>query len=190
MVYNKYVSSNRLTRAGKRIQKVVKLCKTWKPVPPPNRDARLPRRKPSQSQNVVPKPSLQLIRARYYHAELGRFISRDPIGYVDGMSLYRAYFVPGGADPSGKACCTEEKRGKRPRGLVLETYDIPKLNDVQLGPDGYVTNVEEINNKIIESAKEEFRKRGNYDVAKMHYVGIDRKTGGIFGFHLWNQMVG
>ena len=40
-------------------------------------------------------------RARYYHAELGRFISRDPIGYVDGMSLYRAYFVPGGVDPFG-----------------------------------------------------------------------------------------
>jgi len=41
-------------------------------------------------------------RARYYHAELGRFISRDPIGYVDGMSLYRAYFIPNYVDPLGK----------------------------------------------------------------------------------------
>ncbi len=42
-----------------------------------------------------------------YHAALGRFISRDPIGYVDGMSLYRAYFVPGALDPEGtrKVCC-------------------------------------------------------------------------------------
>lgn len=40
-------------------------------------------------------------RARYYHAELGRFISRDPIGYVGGISLYRAYFVPGMVDPTG-----------------------------------------------------------------------------------------
>ncbi len=27
--------------------------------------------------------------------------SRDPIGYVDGASLYRAYFVPNGVDPTG-----------------------------------------------------------------------------------------
>jgi RHS repeat-associated protein len=40
-------------------------------------------------------------RARYYHAELGRFISRDPIGYVDGMNLYRGYMVPNGVDPYG-----------------------------------------------------------------------------------------
>jgi len=39
--------------------------------------------------------------ARYYHAQLGRFISRDPSGFVDGMSLYRGYFVPGGMDPLG-----------------------------------------------------------------------------------------
>ena len=44
---------------------------------------------------------LYYFRARYYHADLGRFISRDPIGYVDGMSLYRAYFVPLLVDPLG-----------------------------------------------------------------------------------------
>ena len=27
-------------------------------------------------------------RARYYHPRLGRFIQRDPIGYVDGVNLY------------------------------------------------------------------------------------------------------
>ena len=45
---------------------------------------------------------LYYFRARYYSAQLGRFISRDPLGFVDGMSLYRAYFVPGGTDPEGK----------------------------------------------------------------------------------------
>ncbi len=45
---------------------------------------------------------LMYFRARYYSAELGRFIGRDPLGYVDGMSLYRGYFVPGGVDPSGE----------------------------------------------------------------------------------------
>lgn len=44
---------------------------------------------------------LYYFRARMYSAQLGRFISRDPFGYVDGMSLYRAYFVPEGIDPSG-----------------------------------------------------------------------------------------
>ena len=31
-----------------------------------------------------------------------RFCSRDPIGYVDGMSLYQSYFVLKGEDPSGQ----------------------------------------------------------------------------------------
>ena len=44
---------------------------------------------------------LYYFRARNYSAQLGRFISRDPLGFVDGMSLYRAYFVPGGFDPFG-----------------------------------------------------------------------------------------
>ena len=40
-------------------------------------------------------------RARMYSAESGRFVSRDPIGYWDGASLYRAHFAPNGLDPSG-----------------------------------------------------------------------------------------
>lgn len=44
---------------------------------------------------------LMYFRARYFHASLGLFISRDPLGFVDGMSLYRAYFVPGLVDPEG-----------------------------------------------------------------------------------------
>jgi RHS repeat-associated protein len=41
-------------------------------------------------------------RARYYDAAQGRFISRDPLEYVDGMSLYGGYYVPNGLDPEGK----------------------------------------------------------------------------------------
>ncbi len=41
-------------------------------------------------------------RARYYDASLGQFISRDPIGYVDGLSLYRGYFAPKSLDPFGR----------------------------------------------------------------------------------------
>ena len=37
--------------------------------------------------------NLYYFRARYYSDELGRFISRDPLGYVDGMRLYAGYFA-------------------------------------------------------------------------------------------------
>ena len=36
---------------------------------------------------------LYYFRARYYDTEQGRFISRDPAGYVDGMGLYNGYFA-------------------------------------------------------------------------------------------------
>ena len=45
---------------------------------------------------------LYYFRARYYDSDQGRFISRDPLGYVDGMNLYGGYFVPNGVDPSGE----------------------------------------------------------------------------------------
>jgi len=48
-----------------------------------------------------PESGLMYFRARVYDTKLGRFISRDPWGFVDGMSLYRAYFVPRGMDPFG-----------------------------------------------------------------------------------------
>ena len=47
-------------------------------------------------------------RARYYNTATGEFISRDPLEYVNGMSLYRGYFVPNGMDPSGLLSCEEQ----------------------------------------------------------------------------------
>ena len=40
-------------------------------------------------------------RARYFDTDQGRFINRDPLGYVDGMGLYNGYFIPRGLDPFG-----------------------------------------------------------------------------------------
>ena len=50
---------------------------------------------------------LTYFRARYQDAELGRFLGRDPLGYVDGSSVYANYFVPQGADPTGNFDITD-----------------------------------------------------------------------------------
>jgi RHS repeat-associated protein len=44
---------------------------------------------------------LMYFRNRMYETGLGRFVGRDPIGYVGGILLYGAYFVPNGTDPLG-----------------------------------------------------------------------------------------
>jgi len=42
------------------------------------------------------------LRARFFDSKTGRFIGRDPLHYIDGMSLYRGYFAKEGTDPAGK----------------------------------------------------------------------------------------
>ena len=47
--------------------------------------------------------NLWYFRARYYSVEMGRFVSRDPLEYVDGMGLYNGYFAQWmELDPSGE----------------------------------------------------------------------------------------
>jgi len=46
---------------------------------------------------------LYYARNRMYSSQMGRFIGRDRLGYVDGMSLYGGYFAPNGLDPLGDA---------------------------------------------------------------------------------------
>ena len=41
------------------------------------------------------------VRARTYQPVTGRWLSLEPLGFVDGPNLYRAYFLPAGADPDG-----------------------------------------------------------------------------------------
>jgi RHS repeat-associated protein len=71
---------------------------------------------------------LLYVRARYYSAGLGRFTTRDPLGYIDGMSLYGNYFSPGMTDPSGLTSIfafkkmhgqSDEKHGKKDHGSVI-----------------------------------------------------------------------
>jgi len=47
-------------------------------------------------------PALHFFKGRYYDAGLGRFVARDPLGFVDGMSLYAGHFAGHfGIDSSG-----------------------------------------------------------------------------------------
>ena len=57
---------------------------------------------------------LWYFRARYFDNEMGKFISRDPLEYVDGMSLYKGYFAMGfELDPEGIE--TENSKKKKTR---------------------------------------------------------------------------
>jgi len=60
---------------------------------------------------------LWYFRARYFDTEMGRFVSRDPLGFVDGFGLYNGYFAEGFTmDPMGK------NRFKGGNGWVPRTY--------------------------------------------------------------------
>jgi RHS repeat-associated protein len=48
-------------------------------------------------------------KRRYYNAELARFISRDPLLYVDSLNLFFAKFIPNGLDPMGERDLTAEE---------------------------------------------------------------------------------
>jgi RHS repeat-associated protein len=71
-----------------------------------------------------PETEIYYYRARYYVPELGRFISRDPIGYLGGMSLYE--YTQGKpsrrVDPFGLlACRLKFMKGSEAVGFALET---------------------------------------------------------------------
>jgi len=64
---------------------------------------------------------LYYFRARYYSSKTGSFLSRDPMGYVDGYNLYRNYFVVNNTDPTGMAVCEQ---------LTLNTPEFSVSKDV------------------------------------------------------------
>lgn len=53
---------------------------------------------------------LYYFRARTYDPSTGRFLSRDPLGYVDGMSQYKGYFAHQGMDPFGLCQDNDDKK--------------------------------------------------------------------------------
>ncbi|MBL8892247.1 MAG: RHS repeat-associated core domain-containing protein [Planctomycetaceae bacterium] len=66
---------------------------------------------------------LMYFRARFYNQLTGEFLSRDPMEFVDGMSLYRGYIGINSMDPMGFAEC---KAGYNPDhcGRLFSRYSL------------------------------------------------------------------
>jgi RHS repeat-associated protein len=79
-------------------------------------------------------PTLRLyyLRARWLEPKAGRFIGRDPLGYIDGMGLYGAYFAVRGVDPSGADWLQLNKTIWGCSGEDCLLADLVKLVDPQL----------------------------------------------------------
>jgi len=75
---------------------------------------------------------------RMFDPEVGRFISRDPLGYVDGMSLYNGYFAESFAvDPTG-LWTVERKREKKATATAEEGDTITSLaKKIKLNEEEY-----------------------------------------------------
>ena len=73
-------------------------------------------------------------RARYLHPVLGRFLQRDPLGYVDGMSMYE--YVRSGPvgrlDPTGRRFTNEIPNPPRGTRTPLGTN---KYGDLEIYQD-------------------------------------------------------
>ena len=54
------------------------------------------------SREQLPESGLMYFRARHYDQTFGEFLSKDLMEFVDGTSLYRAYFVPSMVDFNGR----------------------------------------------------------------------------------------
>ncbi|MFV0444411.1 MAG: RHS repeat domain-containing protein [Planctomycetaceae bacterium] len=90
--------------------------------------------------------SLYPFRERRYHQVLGLFTSRDPLMYVDGFSLYEAYFVPNMVDPSGTQavdcrCCEAAISDAQRTGLhgLGTVRNRPSIRGPRTGRDCPVT---------------------------------------------------
>jgi len=63
------------------------------------------RKTPSDNNSFPTNRIRSLLRARYYDTHTAEFLSTDPLEYVDGMSLFRGYFVPNMVDSYGLSPC-------------------------------------------------------------------------------------
>jgi RHS repeat-associated protein len=107
-----------------------------------------------------PESQNYYFRARMYAPGLGRFMQMDPLGFVDGMNMYTAYFVMKGKDPYGfSANCgddnsfdvsvsdhtvhkdfipTSDQPNKKPTNGDVNPYDLP-ISDQTFHLNGFIS---------------------------------------------------
>lgn len=88
---------------------------------------------------------LMHFRARYFDSGTGDFVSRDPMEYVDGMSLFSGYFVLFGVDPLGKEKIlarvtkpTIKEGGCGVKRQVSWNFVIPRKHGFKKGEKGWL----------------------------------------------------
>ena len=93
----------------------------------------------------------QPLQARYYDPDMGRFASRDPIGYSDGMNLYAGYFAQEfQLDPMG----TEMKKTLVNSKAVLD--GITKLAKQHKLPTGIIGSLDTSKFDVYKHSKTSF----------------------------------
>ena len=111
-------------------------------------------------------------RARYFDTNLGRFISRDPLGYVDGMGLYNGYF--GGlftVDPFGlneespraRKCECGEEHEETKRILLPDILKMYKDKYKEIREGRYIIDGEDFWELLPEEIKKLDPKRETYN---------------------------
>ena len=73
--------------------------------------------------------ALMYFRARFYDSTTGEFASRDPLEYVDGMSLMRGYWGHNLVDPLGLACPIDCSKATTKKLVVHDALSVPYPED-------------------------------------------------------------
>jgi RHS repeat-associated protein len=127
--------------------------------------------------NLDSESGLLHFRNRYYDSSVGRFSSRDPLGYVDGPSLFCAYFIPQSFDPLG----TEDAVPQQPEAVKQDPqtwwrYMRNHINEA-INNDGSL-NMSEYN-KLRGNADAEARAAASdYSGTNYERVAADENAGG------------
>ena len=118
---------------------------------------------------------LQYFRARYFDNSLGRFIGRDPLGYVDGRGLYGAYLVPNGIDPFGLKVTVIMVENKPP------DTDPKSTDPISGGIIGYTAAQKaKLNNDFIKQFEDKIDKMSEKKFNEMRDAGLVKFNDEVF----------
>jgi len=84
---------------------------------------------------------LMYFKNRYYSTSLGSFVTKDPLGYVDGLSMYLGYFGGQWVDPSGLAGYFFDGTGNNRTDPSLEDTHVAHLYYAYSGNKKYKNGV-------------------------------------------------